>query len=318
MTPPLNSYTTLSVQGTDNEGTTVTEEKAAHNEAVRGSADGRARVVIAAAPKVRDLIAAHLIAAGMAPSFINWSLDAPSPSVFPPGTKALIVSALRLKLPTKQLAALLNSFPRRAAEAARAAGVERIIFAVPEVRSLPDETATALRSSVIMMQRSFKAVILRTGLLLGCGGIIEGYRIGPKILIGGQGWGEVCPVNPQDFANSLVSSVNMAQEEAEEKTDEGMQMKMLAVASSSEFLPLADFVQLHRGGVLRIHVPVSLLALVQYFSGASLEERALFGRGSLKLERNDLKKLTGKEPEPLSSFAQGKVPKWLAHLASSQ
>jgi hypothetical protein len=289
----------------------VTEEKSADHQVPPG-------VVIAAAPKVRDLIAAHVIAAGIAPSFINWSFDAPTPLAFPPGTKALVVSAVRLKLPTKQLATLLISFPRRAAEAARAAGVERIIFAVPEVRSLPDETATALRSSVIMMQRSFKAIVLRTGLLAGCGGIVEGYRIGPKVFIGGQGWGEVCPITPHDFANSLVALMKIAQEEAEEKTDEGTQMKMFAAASSSEFLPLADFVQLHRGGILRIHVPISLLAPVQYFTGASLEERALFGRGSLKLERNDLKKLTGKEPEPLSAFAHGKVPRWLAHLESSQ
>lgn len=275
------------------------------------------KIVFAACPRVQRLAEAPLRATGLDPVFIDWSHSALSTSAFPDGVAALVIAALRLRLCTKALSDALLAFPRRAAEAARAAGVKQVIYAVPEVRGLADETGAALRSSVVMMQHGFKAIVLRCGLLTPLGGLLEGASLGPLTFIAGQGWGEAQPLTSADFSAAIAAVINHAREHTKEDTPPPRPPSW-GVASTVRPAPLADLTQLTKGGCLRLHLPLALIAAYQSWAGASLEERALLNGGSLKVEENDLERLTGRTPVPLAHLAPGKVPKWLSYIESSR
>jgi hypothetical protein len=277
----------------------------------------RLLIAFAASALVRRVAEAPLRAAGLDPVFIDWTQNALPASAFPEGAAALVVAALGLRLRTRPLADALLAFPRRAAEAARSAGIKHVIYAVPEVRGLADETGAALRSSVVMMQHGFKANVLRCGLLTMLGGLLEGASLGPLTFIAGQGWGEAHPLTPSDFSAAVSAAINHARRVAKEDPPPSKPPSW-GVASTIRPAPLADLVQLTKGGCLRLHLPLSLIVAYQAWAGASLEERALFTGGSLKVEENDLERLTGSPPVPLANLARGKVPTWISHLESSR
>ena len=66
-------------------------------------------------------------------------------------------------------------------------------------------------------QHSFKAVVLRGGFLLGAGGIVEGLRAGPALVVPGQGWSEVNLLKAEDLADVLASIIDNAPNEAGEE-----------------------------------------------------------------------------------------------------
>ncbi|MBN1809392.1 MAG: hypothetical protein JW909_10020 [Planctomycetes bacterium] len=269
------------------------------------------KLALVATEAVSGLLKNGLAEAGGRAVTIGWEEESFPVEALPEEADALVVCALRLSAGTRKLASLLVKYPRLAAAAAQEKGIRKIIYAVPEVRGIQDETGAALRASVVMMQHKYGAVVLRCGMLRGLGGAIEGWSTGPVTIIPGQGWGMLNVLEAEDLAAGLVA---LARGPVEENGRE----RSFGLASSEGGISLGDYIQLTRGGVIRLHIPVSVVGLLKSGSGESLEERALLQGGSAGVEANDSEKLIGKKADALSKFARGKVPRWLDTPASSQ
>jgi len=268
------------------------------------------KIVLAAQGRMGALLAEHLRGEGFTVEIIDWRQG--KADVRLPEAAALVICALRLKFPGRKLSEALLFFPPRSAQAARNSGIAKIVYLVPQVRGLADDAGAALRSSIVLMRQSFNATVVSCGFLWGAGGAVEGLRIGPAVVVPGQGWGEVSPILPKDLAGA-VTALLRSKPDGEPAGKNGV----CAVASTNEAIPLADLIELMRGGRLRLHVPVSLLRSAAAFIGNSLEERALFSGGSLVVANNDIERLISRKPLSLSELARGKAPAWLANLASS-
>lgn len=262
------------------------------------------KIVLAASQTAADVLTPELTANGIGVSLLPWHAGARPEGLPGEEPDAVVVCALFVDLPRRKAEEELLEFPRSVVDLARTASVKRLIYLVPEIRGLRGDVALAFKSSVVMMKRSGCASILRAGYLMGVKGIWGGRGALGGVLVPGQGHGTVGPVRAEDVAVSIKAMLEDGEREE------------AAIRSFDKALPLGDYLSLVSGRSLKFHLPISLWNLRSQSGGWGLEASALAAYGKVVPSENHLEELTGRTPKPLAEAVPGKVPAWLADIAS--
>ena len=262
------------------------------------------KVILAASAPAAGVLGPALRRAGMEVVHLRWRRGVRPQGLEAEGARALVVSALFLGVPAPAVEEELLEFPRQAADAARQAGLRRVVFLLPEVGGLGRRLALAVQAVAAMMGQVEGAGLLRTGFLVGVGGLWGGRRLPAGVLVPGQGHGGVQPVLAEDLAQAVRALLETDRARAR-------------VASFREVLPLREYLSLVSGRALRVHVPVSACRLLGLAGGWGLEAEALARQGRVAVAENHLEELTGRPPRPVAELAPGRAPAWLGRLGSS-